>query len=128
MHSEPRNAPTIQWRRVACELTAISVISVALAIVTKGAVAKYVFVTTLDGLDNVFLAALLIGLGLLDAMRRLPVASERPARRARLLLWLAYSSICFIFGAYALTGILLVELIFDLSRVIAAAVKGRKSN
>lgn len=123
MYRDQQNARAISWWRIAGELAAISIVSVAIAFAVHNVVAEHALATTLDGLDNVFLAGLIAGLALLDTLRRFPASSRRSARRVRLLLWLAYSGACLIFGAYALTVVLLVELIFDLTRALNVATK-----
>ena len=102
--------------RVSVEVALICLVSAGLALAAQRQVSEWVIASTLGGLDNVFLAGLLLGLGLLDALSRFPGASGSSPRRLRLPLWLAYSLGCFFFGGYALTAVLVAELILGLVR------------
>src|SRR5690606_36349345 len=85
-----RRAPSRGQRVV---LLALAGAATALALLGHRGVAALAPATRLDGLDNVFLAALLLGLAVLDGMGRLlPEGGAPGARRLRRALWLAFAA------------------------------------
>jgi hypothetical protein len=106
-------------------LLALAGAATALALLGHRGVAALAPATRLDGLDNVFLAALLLGLAVLDGMGRLlPEGGAPGARRLRRALWLAFAAAVLAFGADALGWILAAELVFDALCAVRAMRSG----
>ncbi|RRN78293.1 hypothetical protein EIM50_14915 [Pseudoxanthomonas sp. SGD-10] len=106
-------------RRSIAELLVVSSAALVLALALHSPAARLALATAMDGFDNVFLCVLFAGLGLLDLAGRLPAVFRKDARRIRLVLWLGFAGAVLLFGGYALPGILLAELAFDLVYAVA---------